>query len=191
MQATRILGVVGILVLVLSSNAWAIKEPETGQRFPDQVTCEGKPARAAGVGVREATFGVDVYAVVVYMSEEAKGASVRGTDACVMIRARFVRDVGLDKIQEAWHQSFKRQGLSTSDPAVKKFLSVITAEMKENREMLMVTHGDKVRHKFMGKSVTVTGSKKLADAIKGTYLGGGSPTPNLIKDLKKRGYARP
>jgi hypothetical protein len=183
--------VVATLLLTLAGPAWAIKDPETGETFPDKVKCEGADAQAAGVGVREATFGVDVYAVVLYVSTKAKGKSVRGTDECVMIRARFVRDVGVDKIKEAWLGGFKKHGLSAGDATVKKFLGAIKGEMKKKKEMVMITAGDKVVHKYMGSTVTISGAKKLASAIKKIYLGGGSPTPALVKDLGKRGFAKP
>jgi len=180
-----------VISLAMAMPAWAIKDPETSESFPDQMACEGEQAQAAGVGVREATFGVDVYGAVVYVSPKARGKSIRSTDECVAIRARFVRDVGADKIKEAWLGGFKKQGLSASDATVKKFVGIIGGEMKKKGEMLMVVKGDKVMHRYMSKSVTVTGAKKLASAIKGIYLGGGSPTPALVKDVKKRGVAKP
>ncbi|MBW2733695.1 MAG: chalcone isomerase family protein [Deltaproteobacteria bacterium] len=176
---------------MFSSTAWGIKEPETGRTFPNTTTCGGAQAKAAGVGVREATFGIDVYAVVLYASDKAAGQSVRSTSECIKIRARFVRDVGADKIRAAWLKGFKKNGLSASDPTVTKFLGVVGGEMKKNREMVMEMHGSKVIHKYMGKTVTVTGAAKLARALKSIYTGSGSPTPELLKDLKKRGMVRP
>jgi hypothetical protein len=182
--------VVFSILFTTAGPARAIKDPETGVTFPDQVKCDGEQAKAAGVGVREATFGVDVYGVVVYVSPKAKGKSIRATDECVLLRAKFVRDVGVDKITEAWNKGFKKYGVAGSAQA-KKFLSVIKKEMKKFGNMTMMVHGDKVVHKFMGGSVTVKGAKKLGAAIKKIYLGGGSPTPKLIKDVSKRGFAKP
>jgi hypothetical protein len=184
-----VLVVFSFLFTMLASPAWAIKDPETGVSFPNQIKCDGEQAKAAGVGVREATFGVDVYAVVVYVSPKAKGKSIRGTGECVMIHAKFVRDVGLDKIKEAWNKSFKKYGVGGAK--VKKFMGIIKKEMKKHGNMMMVVHGDKVVHKYMGASVTIKGAKKLGTVIKKVYLGGGSPTPKLIKDVKKRGFAKP
>jgi len=174
-----------------SAPARAIQEPETKQVFPDQVPCDGAKAIAAAAGVREAAFGVDVYGVVLYVAPEAKGKSVTGTEACVCIRARFVRDVGADKIREAWISGLKKHGLSAGDAAVKQFLGLIGAEMKKGGEMVMTTHGDKVVFKYMKRSVTIAGARKLAGAIKKVYLGSGSPTPALSKDLGRRGVAKP
>ena len=117
-----------VISLAMAMPAWAIKDPETSESFPDQMACEGEQAQAAGVGVREATFGVDVYGAVVYVSPKARGKSIRSTDECVAIRARFVRDVGADKIKEAWLGGFKKQGLSASDATVKKFVGIIGGE---------------------------------------------------------------
>ena len=186
----RSVAVVALIVTTVGP-AWAIKDSETGETFPDKIQCEGAEARAAGAGVREATFGVDVYAVALYVSTKAKGQSVTGTKECVMIRARFVRDVGEDKIKEAWLNGFKKHGLSAGGATVKKFLGVVKGEMKKKKEMVMTTAGDKVVHAYMGRSVTITGAAKLAGAIKKIYLGGGSPTPALVKDVKKRGFAKP
>lgn len=190
MKSSRCL-LLACALMLISSTAWGIKDPETGRSFPDTTTCGGSPAKAAGVGVREATLGIDVYAVVLYVSNKAAGQSVRATSECVKIRARFVRDVAADKIRAAWLKGFKKYGLSASDATVVKFMGVLGGEMKKNKEMAMTMHGAKVTHRFMGKTVTVTGAAKLARAIKSIYVGGGSPTPELVKDLKKRGVARP
>ena len=82
-------------------------------------------------------------------------------------------------------------GLSSGNAQVKKFLSVIRGEMKDKREMVMQTHGGEVTHRYMGRSVTIKDAKKLASAIKKIYLGGGSPAPTLLKDVRKRGTAKP
>ena len=178
-------------LLMLGSPAWAIKDPETGVVFPNKVKCDGAGATAAGVGVREATLGVDVYAVVLYVNPKAAGKSVRATSACVKIRARFVRDVDADKVRGAWVKGFKKHGLSTSDPVVKKFLGIIRGEIKKRQEMVMTTSAGKVIFRYAGRAVTITRAAKLASAIKKVYLGSSSPTPTLVKDLRKRGVARP
>lgn len=178
-----------ILVLGLSTHAWAIKDPETGLSFSDQSKCGGVSASAAGVGVREATFGIDVYAVVLYTA--AKGESIRSTDKCVKIQMRFVRDVGADKIRKAWIKGFKKNGLAKSDASVQKLLSITSNEIKKKQEMIVEIAGNKVIYSYQGKSVTIENASKLAKAIKSIYLGKGSPTPELIKDIKKRGIAQP
>jgi hypothetical protein len=179
------------LMLLVASPAWAIKDPETGVNFPDQTQCGGAKAKAAGVGVREATMGVDVYGVVLYVSTKALGKSVQATQECVKIRARFVREVGEGKIRDAWLKGFKKNGLSAGDATVKKFLGVIKGEIKEHKDMVMEVQKDRVIFSYMKKKVTITGAKKLATAVKRIYLGSGSPTPTLVKDVKKRGVARP
>ena len=179
------------LVTLVGFNAWAIKDPETGVVFPDSVKCGGAAARAAAVGVREATMGIDVYAVVLYINPKAVGKSVRATNACVRIRARFVRSVGADKVRKAWVNGFKKHGLSVNDSTAKKFLAVIRGEIKKGREMVMTTNGATVIFKYMGSKVTITKAARLASAVKKVYLGSGSPTPTLIKDLRKRRVAKP
>ncbi len=181
-----------ICVLTLAvSPASAIKDPETSVVFPDTSTCDGAPAVAAGVGVREATFGIDVYAVVLYANAKAKGISLRATDECVKIRMRFVRDVGAGKIKKAWIKGFKKNGLAKNDATVQKLLSITDREIKKHKEMILEIHGAKVVYTYMGKSVTITGAAKLGKAIRKIYLGSGSPTPELIKSVKKRGVAKP
>ena len=189
MRVTRLV-VIGVM-MASASSAWALKDPETGQAFANTSRCGGRPAKAAGVGVREATFGIDVYAVVVYVAPSVEGKSIRRSSGCVKILARFVRKVASAKVLAAWKKSLKRNGVSPTSPAAKKFLSVITGDMRKLGFMVMETKGSKVYHKFMNKSVTVRGARKLARAIRATYLGGGSPTPKLIKDVKKRGVAKP
>ena len=189
MSQLKYIALVCVLML-MGPSAWAIKDPETGVVFPDSVSCGGGKARAAAVGVREATFGVDVYAVVLYVSPKAAGKSVRATSACVKIRARFVRKVGADKVRGAWVKGFKKYGVS-NDPAAKKFLGLINGEIKKNREMVMTTYGSTVVFQYMRAKVTIAKAPRLASAVKKVYLGSGSPTPTLVKDLRKRGVAKP
>lgn len=177
--------------ICITTSAWAIKDPETGVTFPDSSSCGGAAATAAGVGVREATFGIDVYAVVLYVNAAAKGSSIRSTNACVKIHMKFVRDVGADKIKKAWIKGFGKNGLGKSDPTVQKLLSITDREIKKRKSMILEVKGSKVIYTYMGKSVTITGAAKLGKAIKKIYLGSGSPTPELIKDIKKRGVAKP
>lgn len=184
---TWVAAVLGLMIC--AGPAWAIKDPETKESFSDTATCFGKAAKAAAVGVREATFGIDVYAVVLYT--ETPGQSVVGTKGCVRIRARFVRDVGANKIRDAWLKGFKKHGVSADDAAVKSFLQIVSGEMKKKREMVIDIAGDKVVHSYMSKSVTVEKAEKLGVAIKKIYVGKGSPVPTLRKDLKKRGVAKP
>ena len=99
---------VSISSLLIASSAQAIKDPETGVSFPDSTKCAGAPAKAAGVGVREATMGIDVYAAVLYTTDKAAGKSLRGTDECVKIKTRFVRNVEAEKIRGAWVDGFKK-----------------------------------------------------------------------------------
>ncbi|MCA9667854.1 MAG: chalcone isomerase family protein [Myxococcales bacterium] len=177
--------------LLVASNAWAIKDPETGVNFSNTSKCGGASATAAGVGVREATFGIDVYAVVVYVSDSMKGKSITNTSGCAKFMLKFVRDVGAGKIKDAWAKSLKRHGVSPSDANVQKFLKVITGEMKKHKYMIFEVNGSDIFHSFMGRTVRVTGAAKLARAIKATYLKSGSPTPTLVKDVRKRGVAKP
>ena len=179
------------MITLIGSSAWAIKDPETGLNFADTSRCSGAAAKAAGVGVREATMGIDVYGVVVYINASVAGKSMRSASGCVKMLARFVRNVGADKIRAAWLKGFKKNGLSAGDATVKKFLSVITTEIKKRRYMVMEMKGSNVYFKYMGKGVSISGAGKLARAIKNIYLGGNSSTPALVKDVRKRGIAKP
>lgn len=191
MRAATCALVTTVLCGAVGSSAWAIKEPETGLTFPDQSSCAGEPARAVGVGVREATFGVDVYGVVLYASAAAKGQSLRQTAACVKIQARFVRDVGADKIRKAWLDGLKKKGLPASERAVRAMLGVITSEMKKKQLMVIECRKDSVQFHYMGRNVTVDRAAQLSRAIRRIYLDAGSPTPSLVKDIAKRKLARP
>ena len=46
-----------LLLLLLLSSAWAIKDPETGTVFPDTSRCDGAAARAAGLFVAHTREG--------------------------------------------------------------------------------------------------------------------------------------
>ena len=179
------------LILLTGPAAWAIKDPETSVVFPDTSRCGGAAAKAAAVGVREATMGIDVYAVVLYINPRAAGKSVRATSACVKLRARFVRTVGADKVRGAWVKGFKKYGLAITDPTAKKFLAIIAGKIKKGQEMVMTTKGATVIFKYAGARVTIPKAGKLASVVKKVYLGSGSPTPTLVKDLRKRGVAKP
>ena len=180
----------GLVAFSVTGSAWAITDPETEQKFPDTSTCGAASAKAAGVGVREKAW-IDVYAVVIYAGPKAQGKSLRSASGCVKIRARFVRSVGVDKIKDAWLDGFKKFGLAAGDATVKKFLSVVSKEMKKGSEMVITINGGTVVHRYMGASTKVTSASKLGAAIKKIYLSGSSPAPSLVKDLEKRGVAKP
>lgn len=180
------------LVLLSSQRAWGIKDPETGVTFPDSSTCGAKPAKAAGVGVREATFGVDVYAVVVYASPEGFGKSLRASaDACVKIVARFVREVDAEKVRGAWLEGLGKQGLTPQDASVKRLLGAVRGPMKKSGQLVLEVQKEQVTFQYLSRRVSITSAPRLARAVKGIYLGPSSPTPSLVEDLRRRGIAKP
>lgn len=168
-----------------------IKDPETGVVFPGSSKCMGETARAAAVGVREATFGIDIHAVVLYVSSKAEGKIVRMTNECVKFAFRFVREVSARKIKDAWIKGFRKNDLMASDATVQKLLGIIDQAIKKRGEMVVVIKSGTVVYTYIDKSIKITDARKLGRAIKSIYLGGGSPTPKLIKDLKMRGVAKP
>jgi hypothetical protein len=98
---------IAVVLMVLAGTALAGKK--AGVTMPDRVTVAGQPLVLNGMGLREATLGIDVYVAGLYVQHPT-------SDPAALIDARqpkqlvlkFVHDVDHEKIVKAWHEGFAK-----------------------------------------------------------------------------------
>lgn len=169
-------------------------EPSTHVRFPLMRTYlnapEALPMRCVGTDVRK-KFIVKVYAICFYVNSEEmnkmfpEGFNATETDYAQLLKAsyhrgiimHFVRDVGKDKIADAFEEGLKKnwpEG-STYDkamPALQAFLDASRHDIKNNQEIQIWIddHGTiTVLHGTL-PSVRIQ-DEILAQAVTGIWLG--------------------
>lgn len=98
-----------IAVMVLALGGAALAGTKAGVTMPDRITVGGQPLVLNGMGLREATLGIDVYVAGLYVqhptSDPAQLIDARQKKQLVL---KFVHDVGHDKIVKAWHEGFAK-----------------------------------------------------------------------------------
>jgi hypothetical protein len=96
-----------VLVLVLGGTALA--GTKAGVTMPDGVTVGNQQLVLNGMGLREATLGIDVYVAGLYVVHPTSNAAqLIDTREPKQLVLKFVHDVEHDKIVKAWHEGFAK-----------------------------------------------------------------------------------
>lgn len=103
----RVLAVVAIVLIAGRGQAYTFK----GVEFPPTLQVGGRTVKLVGVGMREVTvFHVDVYVLGAYVEHRTcDPARLVESDEVKVLRLRFVRDVGADKMRENMAKSFRKR----------------------------------------------------------------------------------
>jgi hypothetical protein len=182
-----------------------VKEPKTGVSFPETTTVEGLDLALAGVGVRT-KFIVKVYAGALYVAPavktelagfKAQAASPNQAlyDAIIqgsfpkLIVMHFVRNVGADKIVEAF-----REGIEKSiDPNaadvradLDAFLKANKIDMKDGQDLKILLNGEEITTIPPSGSPGVVKNLKLARAVAAIWLGKSPISADLKKGMVSR-----
>ncbi len=127
-----------------------VTEPSTEKKFPAEVTFKNGETSytvtATGMAVRKKVI-IKVYGMVHYMENPVKGkekdlfAAILTDGKAKQISMEFVRDVGLDKIQEAYRDGFKSNASKADfpklEPLVNQFVGYFTKDVKENDQFVL------------------------------------------------------
>jgi len=127
-----------------------VTEPSTGRKFPAEVTYKRGDATftmtQTGVAVRKKVI-IKVYGMIHYMQDPVRGKSkdvfnnILTDGKAKQITMEFVRDVGLDKIQEAYRDGFKSNASAEEfkkiEPLVNQFVGFFTRDVKENDQFIL------------------------------------------------------
>ena len=205
------------LVFGLSGAALAEKvtEPATGVAFDSEKSVGGKSYTLVGAGVRKKFF-VKVYAMGLYVdttdgkrafsslatkaggSDQAHVTAGGKADSFVIWGQfdklgilHFVRDVGAEKVREAFTEGLGEE-LSEKAPAdvreaAQAFLKLIDRDLKSGDELVL--HSDnagRLEVSIGGENKGGVQNAKLARAMWNVYLGSKPPTKELKTELTNR-----
>jgi hypothetical protein len=97
------------LIVLLMLGGTALAGKKAGVTMPDRITVAGQTLVLNGMGLREATLGIDVYVAGLYVQQPTSNpAQLIGSEQTKQLVLRFVHDVGHDKIVKAWHEGFAK-----------------------------------------------------------------------------------
>lgn len=136
----------------LVSISWALLPASAaelhGVKMPDTVTVAGKPLTLNGMGTREATFlKIKAYVAALFVEKASKDAQeILNTPQLKQVRMSFLRDVGADKIRDAWKGAVEK---NCRPPA---FAAADCAALQPTLEKLNAAMGDMKK----GESMTLT-----------------------------------
>ena len=166
-----------------------------GVTLPDEVNAGGKTLVLNGLGLREATvLKVNVYVAGLYLPAKSQDpGSILKADLPKQIVMRFVRNVGKEKLAEAWNEGFdKNAGASTE--AVASGLEKLDAAMADVRsdDTIVLTYlpesGTNVTVK--GKDAGTIPGADFARVLFSIWLGPNPPNIGLRDGMLGRAPAR-
>jgi hypothetical protein len=158
-----------------------------GIPFADQVDVAGKKLSLNGLGLRQATFlHINVYAAGLYLEHPSHDAGEIDASAApkhlVMI---FMRDVGADKIRDAWPEGYDKNctvGCEAGKTGILK-LQAITEDMKKGERMVFDFYPDHVEATIKdSKPVNIVG-KEFARNLLLCWIGKNPPNEGLRDGL--------
>lgn len=173
-----------ILALLLPLSLPAQSAEKAGIFMDDVQMIDDTPLQINGIALRE-KFVFDVYVAGLYLDTPSDNAKdILSRNGHRMMIMHFVRDVGGDKINEAWYEGLEAN-VDPITPGLKaKFdqLAGMMEDIKENQAMSFTyvpTKGTTVM--VNGKNKGTISGKDFADAILATWIG---PTPGPGADFK-------
>jgi hypothetical protein len=147
-----------------------------GVQVPDAITVDGAELALNGAGLRRATlFNVKVYVGALYLpARSGDAAAIVLADGPKSVHMRFVRDVGKDKVMDAFREGFEKNSAAEAKalvPALDRVASVVPPEMKKGMQ-LAVTYvpGKGTIVAAPSGEVTIPG-KPFGDAMFRNWLG--------------------
>jgi hypothetical protein len=157
-----------------------------GVSMPDGVTVGEKTLKLNGMGVRK-KFIFKVYVAGLYLQAPSKdAAAILAADAPRLIQMRYVRDVGKDKIAEAFREGFQNNApdLAAKQKAAidKMIASVPDVKDGETMSFTYVT-GQGTTLNCAGKDLFAAEGKEFADAVFALWLGPKPPSEDLKSGL--------
>lgn len=183
------------LALALTVVSPAVAGSLEGVTLPDEANAGGKALVLNGLGLREATIlKVNVYVAGLYLpAKSSDPESILKTDVPKQIVMRFVRNVGREKLIEAWNEGFEKNAGASKD-AVASGLQKLDAAMTDVKsdDTIVLTYlpesGTTVEVK--GKdSVTIPGGD-FGRVLFSIWLGPNPPNIGLRDGLLGRAPAR-
>jgi hypothetical protein len=153
-----------------------------GVTLPDAVNVNGKDLVLNGMGLRKkAVFKVYVGALYLPAKSSDPDAVIKLDEPKRMVM-HFVRNVGKDKIAEAWKEGFVNNSpanLTALQQRLDEF-AALWQDMAEGDEAVMTyVPGTGLKFEIRGKEVGLIQGKQFADAIFACWLGPRPPSEDL------------
>lgn len=162
-----------------------VQESSTGKLFPAaiSVTQDGKsiPLTLTGTTVRKKLI-IKVYALAHYMQDPPSGqekdlyAAVLTDGKAKQLTMEFVREVGMDKIRDAYRDGFKEN--ATADeykaitPLVEQLIGYFATDVKENdRFIVRWLPGGVVQAQVQGKEMPAITNTTFARVLWSIWFG--------------------
>ncbi|MFQ5512648.1 MAG: chalcone isomerase family protein [Candidatus Krumholzibacteriia bacterium] len=132
-----------------------------GVELPETVSVDGKALVLNGVGLRKATIlAVKVYAMGLYLEEKSRDAeAIMASDGSKRIVMHFVRDVGADKLKNAWQEGFEKNYSNAA--GIRDEIEAFKASMSDVRK------GESIVLDFIGNRVDVRYDDNLKTSVEG------------------------
>ncbi len=161
-----------------------------GVTLPDRETVDGTSLVLNGMGLRKAYVVASVYVAGLYLEGKSSDpAAVLGSEQAKRLVLRFVRDVGRDRIVEAWSDGFAKNAVKDLS-ALKDRITLLNSWMPD------LAKGDTLTFTFLpskGVVVDVNGQEKgtivgddFARGLLSIWLGASPPNASLKAGLLGR-----
>ena len=176
----QLAGLLLILFLALPSHG----AEKAGVTFPTTHMIGNEQLQLNGLALRE-KFIFDVYVAALYLKEpSSESDTILALDAPRMVSLHFLRNVGADKIIQAWDEGLEAN-VDPITPGLKTKFAQLADMMEDIEEGQVMTFTYTPQH---GTVVVVAGQHKgtiegkdFADAILSTWIG---PNPGPGKKFK-------
>lgn len=177
-------------VLAITLLGFAVGTVDAGElagvTLPERITVGEQTLVLNGMGLRKrAVF--KVYVGGLYLAKKSSDpAAILAADAPRRMVMRFLRDVGRDRLIEAWQEGFAAnapQAQATLGKEIERFLA-LWRDVKEGEEVTMTyLPGRGTSVSFGGKELGVFEGKAFADALLSVWLGPKPPSEELKAGL--------
>jgi hypothetical protein len=171
---TKALRLAALSTALLSTSALALQI--SGVQVPDTVAVEGKTLKLNGAGIRKVYFiKAKVYVGALYLETASTDpAAIVSSDQTKAVHMYFLRDVGKEKIMNAFKEGFEKNSPDQAAALTPKLAAIgqAIADLKEGADLVVTYVPGKGTTVSLtgGGSATVTG-KDFADAIFRNWLG--------------------
>jgi hypothetical protein len=187
------------LLAPAAARADKLREPSSEHEFEREPALNGVSYRCQAAGIRKKAF-IKVYALAFCLEKDkadatlatAKAAaggkveegsqaffdSLRDAKVAKAIDMYFVRNVGKDKIAEAYQETLSKALGSDDAEGQAKFLALVDRDVKEGEHIVLTTQPDGTIHLSIGGQDKTLSDPKVAAHIWNAWLGkdGVSPT---------------
>lgn len=187
MSVRRLLVPAALLLLAAPLACPAPAATLKGVSVPDRIEVDGHSLTLQGLGLRK-KFIFSVYVGALYLTTPtSEAAAAIATDEPKRIEMHFLRDVGADKMKEAFREGFfnnSQEKLDRLNPRIDAFLTLFDAGVKDG-EAVAITYlpGKGTTVAFDGKPVGTIEGRDFMEALWAVWLGPAPADHGLKKGM--------